>query len=145
MVDIWRHIDTDDLTSGRIWLVKLAIRVLSVIANSAGCERLFSAMGLIHTKTRNRLSLEKVRKAVYLKSTLQREQEILGWTRPRLKRKVDEASATLSAEASQVAMAYEHDTLQGSSTATGDVSFVAGVQILIDEAALDRDDILDEL
>lgn len=111
LVDVWTQLDTNNFESGRIWVVKLAIRILSVIANSAGCERLFSAMGFIHTKIRNRLGLEKVRKIVYLKNALQREQEILGWARSRLKRKIDEASSTLGTEASLAATTYEGNAL----------------------------------
>ncbi|KAF8808342.1 hypothetical protein BYT27DRAFT_7255616 [Phlegmacium glaucopus] len=47
-VEIWEGIDTREET-GRNRLTKLAIHILSVVANSAGCERAFSHMGLIHT------------------------------------------------------------------------------------------------
>lgn len=39
------------------------MRILSIVPNSAATERLFSKFGIIHTKLRNRLSIEKVRKA----------------------------------------------------------------------------------
>ncbi|KII86202.1 hypothetical protein PLICRDRAFT_114784 [Plicaturopsis crispa FD-325 SS-3] len=44
LVRVWQTIDTG-LNSGRNALVKLAIRILSIIANSAGCERLFTPEG----------------------------------------------------------------------------------------------------
>jgi hypothetical protein len=140
MVDIWLQLDTHNFESGRNWLVKLAIRILSVIANSAGCERLFSSMGLVHTKTRNRLDLERVRKTVYLKIALQREQEILGWARPRLKRKIDEASATLNTETSRANAVHEAEVSSDSSEVMEDISFEEGLQRLMDQAELDFDE-----
>jgi hypothetical protein len=52
--------------------VKFAIHILSVVVNSAGCERVFSRFGITHTKRRSRLSLEKVRKTAVVKMDLQR-------------------------------------------------------------------------
>lgn len=46
-VEIWEGIDTGEET-GRNCLTKLAIHILSIVANSAGCERAFSHMGLVH-------------------------------------------------------------------------------------------------
>ncbi|KIM74770.1 hypothetical protein PILCRDRAFT_92459 [Piloderma croceum F 1598] len=69
LVLIWTYIDTDCLT-GHNRLVKLAIHILSVIANSAGCKRVFSDFGLIHTKPRNKLSVENVHKTSTLKMDL---------------------------------------------------------------------------
>ena len=43
-------------------LTKFAIHILSVIANSAGCEQVFSQMGLVQTKCHSRLGLNKVQK-----------------------------------------------------------------------------------
>jgi hAT family C-terminal dimerisation region len=60
-VEIWEGIDTQEET-GRNCLTKLAIHILSVVANSAGCERAFSHMGLVHTGIRSKLGIEKVRK-----------------------------------------------------------------------------------
>lgn len=37
-----------------------------MLANSVPCERVFSSMNLIHTKLRNRLSLEKLFKLMYI-------------------------------------------------------------------------------
>ncbi|KAJ2984582.1 hypothetical protein NUW54_g10457 [Trametes sanguinea] len=63
---IWSLADrsNDHLTvcPGRNGLTKLAIRLLSVIANSAGTERVFSDFGGTHTKMRNRLHTETVHK-----------------------------------------------------------------------------------
>ena len=56
-VEIWEGIDTQEET-GRNRLTKLAIHILSVVANSAGCERAFSHMGLVHTGIRSKLGVE---------------------------------------------------------------------------------------
>ncbi|KIJ42868.1 hypothetical protein M422DRAFT_67959 [Sphaerobolus stellatus SS14] len=64
-------------------LIKLAIHILSIIGNSAGCEHLFSAMGLIHTKLRNRLGPQKVRDMAILRAELHRSHLRQGLTRPR--------------------------------------------------------------
>ncbi|KAG8708307.1 hypothetical protein FRC11_006574 [Ceratobasidium sp. 423] len=61
LVEIWSGLLAHNTpNAGRPQLAHLAIHVLSIVANSAGCERLFSEMGYIHTKRRNHLSYEKV-------------------------------------------------------------------------------------
>ena len=65
-VEIWEGINTWEET-GCNHFTKLAIRVLSVVANSAGCERVFSHMGLVHTAIRSKLSVEKIRKATIIR------------------------------------------------------------------------------
>ena len=60
-VEIWEGIDTHAET-GRI---KLAIHILSVVANSAGCEHAFRAI-------RSKLSVEKVQKATIVGMDLKR-------------------------------------------------------------------------
>ncbi|KAG8879540.1 hypothetical protein FRC20_000112 [Serendipita sp. 405] len=69
---IWSSIDTG-IWKGSNQLVKLAIRIFSVVGNSADCERLFSAMGDIHSKKRNRLSEQRVRDIAVVKMAIQRE------------------------------------------------------------------------
>jgi hypothetical protein len=83
---VWGQLDNGKI-SGRNQLVKLAIRLLSIIANSAGCERLFSRMGIIHTKIKNRLHEEKVRKMSILGMEIRRGHAANGAVRKRLKRK----------------------------------------------------------
>jgi len=58
-IEVWEGIDTHEEYSHN-QLTKLAIHVLSIIANSAGCEHTFSHMGLIHTGIRSKLGVEKV-------------------------------------------------------------------------------------
>jgi len=57
-------------------LSKLADRVLHTLANSVPCERHFSALNLVHSKTRNALLPERVDKLLYIqinRRTLRRE------------------------------------------------------------------------
>ena len=49
-------------------LQDIAIRVFSMSSSAAASERNFSLTGFIHNKQRNRLSDEKVKKLVYIKT-----------------------------------------------------------------------------
>ncbi|DBA82624.1 TPA: hypothetical protein ACH3X1_006872 [Trebouxia sp. C0004] len=53
-------------------LCQLALRLMGIAMNSAGCERLFSQMGLTHTKVRNRLGHAKVTHIAQLRQELHR-------------------------------------------------------------------------
>ncbi|KAH9062149.1 hypothetical protein EDB87DRAFT_1560081, partial [Lactarius vividus] len=70
-VKVWEGIDNRKQV-GHNRLVQLAMHVLSVVANSAGCERAFSHMGLVQTATRSRLSVDKVRKTTIVGMDLKR-------------------------------------------------------------------------
>jgi hypothetical protein len=87
-VDIWEGIDTQ-LDGGRNSIVKLAIHILSIIANSAGCERAFSHMGLVHTGIRSQLGVEKVRKTTMVGMDIKRSHSDAGLLRPRKSRNFD--------------------------------------------------------
>jgi hypothetical protein len=87
-VEIWEGIDMREET-GRNCLTKLAIHILSVVANSAGCERVFSHMGLVHTAIRSKLSVEKVRKATIVGMDLKRMHMDSGLLRAQAKRNFD--------------------------------------------------------
>ncbi|DBA66311.1 TPA: hypothetical protein ACH3X2_002561 [Trebouxia sp. C0005] len=52
--------------------VSLALRLMGIAVNSAGCERLFSQMGLTHIKVRNRLGHAKVTHTAQLRQELHR-------------------------------------------------------------------------
>jgi hypothetical protein len=57
-------------------LSKLADRILQTLANSVPCERHFSALNLLHSKTRNALLPERVDKLLYVqinRRTLRRD------------------------------------------------------------------------
>lgn len=87
IVRIWRQLDQPEKEcKGRLQLVRLAIHLLSVTPNIASSERLFSEMGIIHTKLRNRLGHEKVRDTSVLKAALKRVHAEAGQSRRRLKR-----------------------------------------------------------
>ncbi len=84
-VEIWEGIDTGKET-GRNRLTKLAIHILSVVTNSAGCERAFSHMGLVHTGIRSKLGIEKVRKATMVGMDIRQMHMEAGLLRARGKR-----------------------------------------------------------
>lgn len=54
----------------------LVTQLHTAIASSAGIERLFSASGLVHTKLRNRLGVEKASKLVTIMKALNKKGEI---------------------------------------------------------------------
>ena len=58
-------------------LCETATRLLSVVPHSAGVERANSRMGYLHSRTRNRLKLEKVAKLMAI-SCNRREEEVRG-------------------------------------------------------------------
>ncbi|KAG8706727.1 hypothetical protein FRC11_008013, partial [Ceratobasidium sp. 423] len=65
--------------TGLSQLVKLAVRVHSVVANSAGAERLFSEMGHIQgSKRRNRLHYDKVHNLAMVRIDLKRQHQAAG-------------------------------------------------------------------
>jgi hypothetical protein len=60
-VTFWQlHFDDNNALS------QLADRVLHTLANSVPCERAFSALNQLHTKTRNALTPERVDKLLYI-------------------------------------------------------------------------------
>jgi len=64
--------------SERSDLASLATRLFSVTTNSAGCERLFSTMGIIYNKLRNRLHSTKVAEIAKVKLYLRFQQSLIG-------------------------------------------------------------------
>jgi hypothetical protein len=81
-IEVWEGIDTHE-ECGRNRLVKLALHILSVIANSAGCERAFSHMGLVHTAIRSKLGVDKVRKTTIVGMDIKRSHIEAGLVRSR--------------------------------------------------------------
>ena len=65
-IKIWEVIDTQEET-GCNCLTKLAIHILSVVTNSAGCKHAFSHMGLVHTGICSKLGVEKVHKTTMVR------------------------------------------------------------------------------
>ncbi|KDQ48947.1 hypothetical protein JAAARDRAFT_187260 [Jaapia argillacea MUCL 33604] len=87
LIQIWAPLNSDGTIVGRNGLVQLAIRILSIVANSAGIERIFSCKGIIQTARRTRLHSDKVHKTVVLKQDLHRRHSEAGLLKPRQKRK----------------------------------------------------------
>lgn len=54
----------------------LKTQLYTAIASFAGTERLFSAFGLVHTKLRNRLNIEKASKLVTILKALNKKVEV---------------------------------------------------------------------
>lgn len=79
-VQVWQLLDDSNS------LVALAIRVLSFCPNSASAERLFSIMGNIKDKKRNRMLTQKLRDLAFLQLELRHKHAKEGLVRQRLKR-----------------------------------------------------------
>lgn len=76
--DVFMVWDLMESGSERSDLASLATRLFSVTTNSAGCERLFSTMGIIHNKLRNRLHSTKVAEIAKVKQYLRFQQRLIG-------------------------------------------------------------------
>jgi hypothetical protein len=70
-VEVWEGIDTHE-DQGHNRLSKLAQHILSIVPNSAGCERAFSHMGLVHTAICSKLSVDKVCKTTVVGMDIKR-------------------------------------------------------------------------
>lgn len=92
LVSLWREHDTG-LDNGPNGIVKLAMRILSIVANSAGTERLFSKFGIVHTKHRNRMHHEQTRKIVLVKSDVEERHGRPAQTRNKRKFQDDESTS----------------------------------------------------
>lgn len=80
-VRVWRTLNVENP------LVKLAILVLSFVPNSASTERIFSSMGDIKTKKRNKLGVQKLRDCALVKGELRHQHAKDGTARVQLRRK----------------------------------------------------------
>lgn len=78
-------------------LSKLALRLMGVSVNAAGCERSFSQMGLTHTKLRNRLGWAKTTHIAQLRQELHRDRPKR--KRPRVVTAVDSAHSAAAEKA----------------------------------------------
>lgn len=104
---IWSRLDRD-VDHGRNTMVKLAILIFTVIANSAGCERVFSNFGVTHTKRRNKLDPKRVHDMAVVGMQIKREDRELGVARNRKKRKFEEISDDVQPLSSTSADTLEH-------------------------------------
>ncbi|KAJ7135463.1 ribonuclease H-like domain-containing protein [Mycena crocata] len=89
LVCIWKQFAGTTQT-GRSGFIHLAIRILSILPNSAGPERVFSVFGITHTKHRNRLEPQKVHDATTVRMDRQKLMQQLDCLAD------DEAAATVS-------------------------------------------------
>lgn len=95
---IWARVDSGEV-EGRNGLVKLAIHIFTVVANSAGCERVFSSFGISHSKLRNKIDSKRGHKMTVVRMQLKREDRDLDLSRQRRKRNFgdeDGGSSSLS-------------------------------------------------
>lgn len=53
-----------------------AVRVLAMVSSSSGCERVFSKLGWIKNKRRNRLGQKLTEKSIYVHYNLARERRV---------------------------------------------------------------------
>lgn len=78
-------LNAHDNFNGRQGFIKLAIRILSIIANSAGCERGFTKFGNTHTKHRNRMSSASTHDITTVRMDIDREHAHERLARPKRK------------------------------------------------------------
>jgi hypothetical protein len=76
------------MNDGRNGIAKLAIRILSIIANSGTSESNFSQFGITHTKLRNKLKVAKVHKSSIVCGDIHRRHTAAGLLPKRGKRKL---------------------------------------------------------
>ncbi|THV01073.1 hypothetical protein K435DRAFT_929989, partial [Dendrothele bispora CBS 962.96] len=72
LVKLWRDFEVEDNHNGANGMVRLAMRILSMVPNSASTERILSRFGSIHTKARSRLHVQKVRKMTIVSQDIER-------------------------------------------------------------------------
>jgi hypothetical protein len=112
---VWKILDRQNP------LVSLAILILSFVPNSASTERLFSSMGDIKTKKRNRLGVQKLRDCALVKGEIRRLHAAEGTARIRLKHKFGNSSPTVAdtnksgsrVEDEDIVQAAERDAADG--------------------------------
>ena len=68
----WRNVDQDNVHV-KTEILSLINTLMNAIASSASIERVFSTFGLVHSKIRNRLGVEKASKLVFLHRVLTKE------------------------------------------------------------------------
>jgi hypothetical protein len=114
-IRVWKILDRQNP------LVNLAILILSFVPNSASTERLFSSMGDIKTKKRNRLGVQKLRDCALVKGEIQRLNAAEGTARIRLKCKLGSATPSIAdidksgsrVEDEDIVQAAERDAADG--------------------------------
>lgn len=134
LLRVWEHFAVGE-KSGEQQFARLALRCLSVVATSAGCERLFSQMGITHTKLRNRLTLSSARKIVQLKMDVRARHARDGLIRSRPKRR--------SGRAESAPAPGDESEAESDEEAEEEVNAQQVIQGLMEDVAADED-IVDE-
>ncbi|KAF8873343.1 ribonuclease H-like domain-containing protein [Infundibulicybe gibba] len=83
-------------------LVRLAILIFHFVPNSVTVERLFSDMGNIKTKKRNRLGVQKTRDCAFVKGELRRQHAKDGTARHRIQRHFGNSSQPVGIVANRI-------------------------------------------
>ncbi|KAL0957634.1 hypothetical protein HGRIS_001416 [Hohenbuehelia grisea] len=110
-------------------LAKLAQVVHSVVANSAGAERYFSRMGIVHTKLRNRLNEQRAHKTAAIAQHLRQQRPL----RDRKKRKFGSDQPTSTPEPHATSSA-DNDTTDDTAENEDDVELlIRGLQATVNE------------
>ncbi|KAJ7495202.1 ribonuclease H-like domain-containing protein [Mycena latifolia] len=132
VIAIWRRMDTGPVLTGRGGFVKLAIRILSMVPNSAGPERAFSIFGITHTKHRNRLDPMKVHKSTTVRMDCQESHRAAGLVPDRRPRHFSlvadqEEIAAMDADASNISLPT--DSTRATDSDTVDFTMIASALI----------------
>lgn len=156
VIMVWKGQTRQTSSRGSGALVALAIRILSIVPNSASTECLFSAFGTTHTKRRNRLSPQKVHLTSLVR--LDQNRRFQSSKPPRKKRRFDSSgwgtnddtaqtpTQDMAAEAEAAAfMAAAEEDGDGNGGAYSAPSFEAIAQSLIGEAASEEQRIFEDL
>ncbi|KAJ6475182.1 ribonuclease H-like domain-containing protein [Mycena vulgaris] len=119
--------------------VKLAIRILSIVPNSAGSERIFSTYGLTHTQHRNRLNRPKVYKSTLVRMVRKeshRAAGVLPQRRPQHFRLADDQVKMEAMDADSASPAQDGGVSVGpSATDENEMNFGVVADLLINLAA----------
>ena len=93
LLSFWKFIkDVPELCS----LAELAMHLFNVCTHSAALERVWSLMGNTHTKTRNRLSAEKVTSLALLKMDVVRKRKAVEAVKATMKRSTNLRSSEVA-------------------------------------------------
>lgn len=136
VLQVWQGMRGETTDHGRGAFIDLALRVLSIVPNSASTECLFSMFGTTHTKRRNRLEPQKVHRAAVVR--LDQNRRFRGLKPSRKKRRFDSevgpgtgsgagnvGSGGGSLEAAAAAMLAEQGDLDGDGPVAPSFSSVA--------------------
>lgn len=125
MVLVWDAIQTKDArTPDEVAdqeLIQLAYRILSIIANSASCERVFSRFGITHTKHRNCLDVQSTHDISFVKMDIDLRNHEVGAQPRRLKRHFGASTSFSSSESTPTAA--NSGAQQSNSSASDDTDY----------------------